>query len=136
MNVYVFHAALFCQHCGADHREGLAIPPGADLDDESTFDSDAYPKGPYGDGGGEADCPQHCDDCDVFLDNPLTEDGSNYVKAAFKEYKATGRGAVGVLRVWAEAYSEEYGEACWEESPGFPHDRDYDAADLIPMERT
>jgi len=28
--------------------------------------------GPYPDGGGEADAPQHCGGCGVFLENPLT----------------------------------------------------------------
>jgi hypothetical protein len=30
-------------------------------------------------GGGEADCPQHCGSCHVFLGNPLTGDGNDYV---------------------------------------------------------
>jgi hypothetical protein len=42
---------------------------------ESDYDSDDLPKGPYADGGGEADTPQHCDDCRRFLENPLTGDG-------------------------------------------------------------
>jgi hypothetical protein len=28
---------------------------------ESDYDSEDLPKGPYADGGGEADTPQHCD---------------------------------------------------------------------------
>ena len=55
-------------------------PPGFDPEDETTFDSDQYPKGPYCNGGGESDCPNHCDGCKVFLENPLTQDGENYVR--------------------------------------------------------
>lgn len=90
MRVFVFQAALYCQHCGQDHRDGLPIPPGADLANESTFDSGQYPKGPYADGGGEADTPQHCDDCGTFLENTLTPDGFKYVQEAAEEFKTEG----------------------------------------------
>jgi hypothetical protein len=43
----------------------------ADPTAEHTYDSDKFPKGPLADGGGESDCPQHCDTCGVFLENPL-----------------------------------------------------------------
>ena len=43
--------------------------------DENDYDSDDLPKGPYSNGGGEADTPQHCDGCGAFLENPLTGDG-------------------------------------------------------------
>lgn len=46
-----------------------------DPDDEHTFDSDDYPKGPYTDGGGESDTIQTCDGCHCLLENPLTSDG-------------------------------------------------------------
>lgn len=69
MNVYIFQAALYCEACGRDLCEGTA----------PSENSDKYPQGPYPDGGGEADCPQHCDACGVFLENPLTKDGEHYV---------------------------------------------------------
>jgi hypothetical protein len=53
---------------------------GHDLEDESSYDSDEYPKGPYPNGGGESDSPQHCADCREFLENPLTSDGYDYVR--------------------------------------------------------
>jgi hypothetical protein len=34
---------------------------------ESDYDSDDLPKGPYAQGGGEADTPQHCEGCGQFL---------------------------------------------------------------------
>jgi hypothetical protein len=42
-------------------------------------DSNEYPQGPYPNGGGEADSPQHCGSCHAFLENPLTGDGNDYV---------------------------------------------------------
>jgi hypothetical protein len=80
MDVYVYQAALLCEECGEKTRvERAALAP-ENPDDESTYDSDNWPKGPYADGGGEADCPQHCDVCHVFLENPLTSEGLDYVR--------------------------------------------------------
>lgn len=84
----MYCAALYCEDCGEDIRKQLDAEgkAPADRDDESSFDSDQYPKGPYGDGGGEADTPQHCDSCGLFLENPLTPDGDAYVREKAKEY--------------------------------------------------
>jgi hypothetical protein len=91
MNAYIFQAALLCEPCGKatcdQLRKSIAdLHPGFDEDNESTYDSDYYPKGPYPDGGGEADCPQHCDHCGVFLENPLTSDGYDYVRESAAGY--------------------------------------------------
>lgn len=87
MDVYLYSAALYCADCGEKIRADLTAkgkaPEGPD--DEHTYDSDAFPKGPYADGGGEADTPQHCDGCGVFLENPLTSDGEVYVCEAVVE---------------------------------------------------
>lgn len=93
MKVFMYQAALLCEDCGEAQRKHLdaafaenGIEP-VDADDESSYDSDRYPKGPYADGGGEADCPQHCDQCGVFLENPLTPDGDTYVRNAAREFE-------------------------------------------------
>lgn len=114
MRVYIFQAALWCEDCirsylkdrdevllrwtdlysGGGHlvstedmlRE-LLTENGCDPDNESTWDSDKFPKGPYENGGGEADSPQHCDQCCVFLENPLTYDGYNYVLEQLELYE-------------------------------------------------
>ena len=81
MDTYIYGAALYCEPCGQKIRDGHKahdLAP-ANPDDESSYDSDDYPKGPYPDGGGEADCPLHCDACHVFLENPLTDEGRDYV---------------------------------------------------------
>lgn len=80
MLVYVFQAALLCEECGVKTKAALDKMGRGPLepDNEYTWDSDDYPKGPYPDGGGEADCYQYCDKCGQFLDNPLTADGELY----------------------------------------------------------
>jgi hypothetical protein len=87
MKAFVYQAALYCVPCGESIRarlDGDGKRP-ADLDNESSFDSDNYPKGPYADGGGEADSPQHCDACNAFLENPLTADGAEYLAEQISE---------------------------------------------------
>lgn len=83
MDAYIFNAALYCAKCGkaiCDQLTAKGLPDYIDVNNESTYDSDEFPKGPYGNGGGEADSPQHCDRCQVFLENPLTSDGYDYVR--------------------------------------------------------
>lgn len=93
MNAYIYRAALWCEDCIADVKkrliaEGVLVTgalKGCDPDDEHTFDSDDFPKGPYGDGGGEADTYQHCDGCHVFLENALTSHGVTHVLEQIKD---------------------------------------------------
>jgi hypothetical protein len=105
MNVYMLKAALYCEPCGEREADGFPLGLRPDCEcgqpakshgvngdellecveywpEETLYDSDDYPKGPYPNGGGEADTPQHCDSCSVFLENPLTEDGRDYVRGA------------------------------------------------------
>ncbi len=116
MDVYIYAADIFCADCGEEicnaiTSEGLAPE---NPDDESSYDSDQYPKGPYPDGGGEADCPNHCgsgaeclnaitlsDDSRVgaWLENELTADGVEYVKEAINEGGE-------VAELWADFYSD------------------------------
>ncbi len=95
---YVFQASLLCEECASDVRDDVPFPHGADPEDEATWDSDEWPKGPYPDGGGEADSPQHCDCCGLFLGNPLTAEGREYVQQAVQE----AQGAC--WRQWATYY--------------------------------
>ena len=64
-------------------------------------------------GGGESDTPQHCDDCDVFLENPLTDDGNEYVRELYAEARDKvhsqgipdkGQWSIGVTQIWANYY--------------------------------
>lgn len=94
MNVFMYKAALLCEGCGHAVIEDCKVlrpeTVPADTEDESSFDSDDFPKGPYANGGGEADTPQHCDHCDLFLENPLTDDGRVYVGEAALEFETEG----------------------------------------------
>lgn len=85
MDVFMFKAALYCAPCGEKIRVDLdaAGKRPADVDSESSFDSDDYPKGPFADG--EADSPQHCDACNAFLENSLTSEGEAYLAEQISE---------------------------------------------------
>lgn len=96
--VYVYQAALLCKDCAKAVMSDTRCLSGL------TEDSDAWPQGPYGDGGGEADTPQHCDHCGVFLENPLTGDGYEYVAEAINSHIWYDRGSVPVLKQWGEFY--------------------------------
>ena len=112
MNAYIYQAALFCEDCGHAIRKQIRKEGKAPA--EPGYDSDEYPKGPYQDGGGESDCPQHCGagaDClnamelggfkvGAWLENPLTADGVAYVRQIIEE------GGL-AAEFWAEVYSEE-----------------------------
>ena len=119
MNAYIYQADIYCEDCGRALCRTLPFPAGADRDREETWDSDDYPKGPYPDGGGESDCPQHCgasEEClnaitvrsrgerykiGVPLENPLTTDGVEYVREALAQPDGLCR------RLWARLYREE-----------------------------
>lgn len=106
MLAYMFNAALLCEECGEEARRDLATKGKApvDPDDEASYDSDDYPKGPYGNGGGEADTAQHCDYCGLFLANPLTSDGRRYVQTAIDDHHRFGDGDEDVIMAWADFY--------------------------------
>lgn len=65
-------------------------------------------EGPFADGGGEADTPQHCAYCGVYLGNPWTQDCVDYVAEALAEWPARGR--VEVLRQWRDALATYVGQ--------------------------
>jgi hypothetical protein len=92
MRAYVFQSALICTDCASEYCDAHDKP------DNDT--SDTWPDGPYSEGGGEADCPQHCDMCQVFLENPLTDDGHEYVQNAINKANVV----TGVLRDWSNFY--------------------------------
>lgn len=90
MDVYIYRADIYCEDCGERlcrerlpeiefPRETNSRDTGFRPDDETTYDSDYYPKGPYPGGGGESDSPVHCGDCGVYIGAPLTQDGAKYV---------------------------------------------------------
>lgn len=108
MDVYVYQAAFLCGDCGEDTRRenGERGQAPENPEDEWSYDSDEYPKGPYADGGGEADTPQHCDHCGLFLENPLTTDGVRYVREALEL-----GGDADVLATWRAFYTDVLADA-------------------------
>jgi len=98
MEAYVFAGDLLCTDCAEEYMRSHNPPPNMNPDDESTWDSDDWPKGPYPNGGGDADCPHHCVQCGRFLENPLTHDGEQYVRDAVEA------GAGPCVNVWRSSY--------------------------------
>jgi len=111
MKAYIYRAALLCESCAVDVKAGLL---GVACVDE---DSDRWPQGPYLDGGGESDSPQHCDHCSVFLENPLTLDGVAYVRDSILDAVRAGDRTDSVaLTVWRGYYADSL-DASGELSP-------------------
>ena len=115
MQAYVYKAALLCEDCGREraadimsqseaHRCQHGVPYCWGLCGEG----DCLPQGPYADGGGEADAPAHCDHCGIFLENPLTSDGLEYVREQIAEaYKSKTPLASSVAAsVWEPWYQQ------------------------------
>ena len=118
MDAYIYCADIYCADCGRAIRKQLKREGHAPADprDGSSYDSDEYPKGPFEDGGGEADCPQHCGsgiDClnaitlldnsiiGAFLENPLTQVGYQYVREMYLEDSASE-----LVQLWVDYYPE------------------------------
>ena len=115
MKAYIYKAALYCEPCGEAARTTLDeafIENGITAGDPENDDSDRYPQGPYTGGGGESDTPAHCEVCGVFLENPLTTDGVEYVRELIAEAKADaldGRSGVdneNALQYWTTFYAD------------------------------
>jgi len=105
MDVFIYQGALLCEECGISQQEEIQERVGPDWKNQLRVSPDVYPQGPYCDGGGEADSPQHCDHCGVFLENPLTTDGRRYVEEALLERDPTERCLA--VTVWAPFYGVE-----------------------------
>jgi hypothetical protein len=126
-DVYVFQAALYCEDCGnaiqdTIRKEGEAPE---NEDDEESFDSDDFPKGPYGNGGGEADSVHHCDSHEkclnaiklpcgskvgAWLGNPLTHDGVDWLVNSITEDLLASKISPQpqqVGRLWAYLYQDQ-----------------------------
>lgn len=94
---YAYNAEMFCDSCAAEIMIELD-----NADHEDSGDTDEYPQS---DGGNdESDCPQHCAECAVFLENSLTTDGYDYVKGAVETDLNDGRYDSIACREWASYY--------------------------------
>lgn len=100
MNTYIYNAAIYCEDCATDIIDKLKAE---NIADEG--DSDSFPQGPYPDGGGESDSPEHCDNCNCFLENELTPDGRDYVLNLIRENITNKRGSTDILEEWIDYYN-------------------------------
>ena len=112
MDAYVYAADLYCEDCGLKIQENLA-------DDAQEDDSDSYPQGPYPDGGGESDSPQHCGSGEgclnamtfvgtkvgVWLGNPLMTDGVAYLKEMLSNPNPSAY-QLALHEFWSDVYSD------------------------------
>jgi len=107
MYTYMYQADLLCEDCGIAVKNDLNSQgkEPENIENEYSFDSDDYPKGPYPDGGGESDVPCHCGSCGAFLENPLTRDGLEYVGEEIKTSLIPGnRKTQTVIEEWIGFY--------------------------------
>ena len=127
MDAYIYKAGLWCGSCvikalvaARKAAPGaIAMSPAEALQQivsangftsESDYDSDDLPKGPYAQGGGEADTPQHCEGCGQFLGNPLTSDGVLWVEDVIRSYLTTRKATAvttDTVNEWADFYKDE-----------------------------
>jgi hypothetical protein len=103
MDAYIYRAALYCADCAGETRRRLQV---LRQDGEPCDDSDCCPQGPYANGGGEADTPQHCDTCGLFLENPLTSDGIEYVHEQLKVHESDDAVRFNTATQWREFYAD------------------------------
>lgn len=121
--VYMFQGTLYCEDCGQTIQDKIRKNGKApeDEDDENSFDSDDFPKGPFGDGGGEADSPHHCDSNEMclnaiklpcrskigaWLGNSLTHEGSEWLSESIKKSIFENEHSLQVNRLWSFKYAD------------------------------
>jgi len=121
---YTYQADVWCDKCAAHiigelQRNGTAP---SDTEDETSFDSDDYPKRYWPDSE-EADGPQNCasGNCGggpsdgfgaygTFLENGLTTDGYEYLKSMLDGH---GKTLPAFAQEWADFYQFTYHDNPW-----------------------
>jgi hypothetical protein len=100
MKIYMFEADLYCGPCG----EAIAATlPAPDAWEREHPDSASHPVA-YDSNEGQCDSPDHCGQCQLFLERNLTEEGVRYVKEIVAEDLSTEIEIVGVVREWIDFY--------------------------------
>src|SRR5208283_6081005 len=103
---YIYQAEMWCPTCAkeiaADIQQNYPNEMPADPTDEHSYDSDNYPKGPFFDE--ESDAPEHCAGCHIFLENPLTSHGQEYMMQMVDGAVAKGRGDEPHIKEWMDFY--------------------------------
>jgi hypothetical protein len=103
---FIYQAEMWCPTCAkeiaADIQKNYPKQVPADPTDEYSYDSDSYPKGPFFEE--ESDAPEHCAGCHIFLENPLTTHGQEYMQSMVDEALAKGRGEEPHIKEWMDFY--------------------------------
>lgn len=114
MDVFIYKADTWCEDCIAKVKADIAArgETPANPGDEHTYDSDDYPKGPFS--NDESDSPTHCCKCHVFMEQPLTSAGYQYVAEILNEEGVnTLESLSDVGREWASYYGFEFNNGAW-----------------------
>jgi hypothetical protein len=118
MRIYMFEADLFCHPCG----EAIAATlPAPDEWEREHPDSDSHPVA-YDSSEGQSDTPDHCGQCNLFLERNLTEDGIEYVRDCVAEDLCTEVEILGIVRQWVDFYGIDIGD-CVDEDVKFWRDK-------------
>lgn len=113
---WIHQADCYCPECTEDICKHLLASgiPAEDEDDQSSYDSDQWPKGEFS--GDECDSPNHCGsmgDCvnaitladgtkvGALLDNTMTTDGAVYIREQHKDNPSE------VTALWVEHFGIE-----------------------------
>lgn len=115
---YLYKAELLCQDCGEAKRTSLRLQGLAPdyPSNETTYNSDDFPKGPYADTWDAMDSPAHCGLCGKFIPIGLSSAGVDYVCEALQEYASSGKGDPQTLAAWADFIELSYSLGVQEET--------------------
>lgn len=108
MQHYIYQASIYCKSCGEELKKELTEQGKAPENpgDFETFDSGDFPKGPFPRSMNESDSPEHCHDCGIFLENPLTDHGVDYVYRRIKGWsEQKGEYNKEIVKEWLDYYS-------------------------------
>jgi len=113
--MFIYAAACYCDKCGRAIQQDVLKTlnkTAEDFEDERTFDSDEYPKGPYDDEQ-ESDSPEHCASgqdcldptiigdqvCGYFFGNNLTTYGVENLQEMHKNQTSE------ITKFWMDYYN-------------------------------
>jgi hypothetical protein len=135
---YILGGEVYCEHCIREHLKAqdevlikwpdmmgggshlirtedmmreLVEANGGDFDNPHTWDSSAFPKGPYDQRNEESDSPTNCSQCGAFLENPLTQDGLDYVAEMLLDYEKNKNDAAvdgSAMVEWRNCYGGDH----------------------------
>ena len=106
LGIMIYTGNVYCEACGIAIRQKLTAEgkAPADVANEFSYESTDFPKGPYEELFSRRPC--HCVECKQFLQNPLTEDGWEFVRAMVAENNAKGRISTAIIQ-WENFYLKE-----------------------------